>query len=134
MKQALIGRGWHFPPRLSPQSTIELTTAENEIQQAIMIILNTVPGERVMRPTFGSRLHELVFAPINHETAAQAVRFVQEALGMWEPRIEIHEINVDIQASYPEGHGFLPIEIHYTIKATRDKRSLVYPFYLLPQE
>lgn len=84
-----------------------------------------------MRPTFGCRLHELVFAPNNSHTAAQARRYVEEALGMWEPRANV--IQVDVNPDPVENNRLL-IEIVYEIKATHDRRSLVYPFYLIPME
>jgi phage baseplate assembly protein W len=131
MSTDIIGRGWAFPPRIGPQGTILLTHDRNEIEQAIFIILTTTPGQRVMRPTFGSRLQELVFAPNNGQTAAQAIRHVEEALGMWEPRIRL--IKVD---AYPDRQkaNQLIIEIEFEVKATHDRRSLVYPFYLIPEE
>ena len=127
----LIGRGWAFPPQIGTQGGISLTRPQNEIEQAMLIILGTAPGERVMRPTFGCRLHELLFAPNNARTAAQARRYVSEALGMWEPRIRLDEVSV-----YPDaenGH-VLVIEVTYTIKNTLDRRTLVHPFYLIPEE
>jgi len=74
MPQEIIGRGWAFPPRIGPQGGIALTHERNEIDQAIHIILSTSPGERVMRPTFGCRLHDIVFDPNNSHTAARARR------------------------------------------------------------
>ena len=108
-----------------------MTHARNELTQAIYIILSTSPGQRVMRPTFGCRLHELVFAPNNSHTAAQARRYVEEALGMWEPRINV--LNV-VVAPDPKENNRLLIEIEYEAKATHDRRSLVHPFYLIPEE
>ena len=74
MNNPIIGRGWHFPPVLDERGTVALTGDENEIEQAIQIIMNTAPGQRVMRPEFGSRIHELVFAPNNATTAGLAIR------------------------------------------------------------
>ena len=110
---------------------IALTGERDEIEQAILIILGTPLGTRVMRPTFGSRLQELVFAPNNSQTAAQARRFVEEALGMWEPRIRVLEIAVHPHESYD---NCMVVQIAYQVKTTHDKRSLVYPFYLIPEE
>ena len=127
----IIGRGWSFPPRIGLQGGLSLTDERNEIDQSIIIILATVPGQRVMRPTFGCRIHELVFAPNNSQTAAQAERFVEEALGMWEPRILVRSVN-----AYPDPDmkSALLVEVQYEVKVTHDKRSLVYPFYLIPEE
>ena len=131
MNEEIVGRGWAFPLRIDSHGGLALTDRHNEIDQAIKIILSTSPGMRVMRPTFGCRLHELVFAPNNTQTIAQARRYVEEALGMWEPRIRV--TNVNIQPD-PEDHARLLIEIQYEVKATRDPRALVYPFYLIPEE
>ena len=127
----IIGSGWAFPPRVGPQGSLALTSDRNEVRQAIEIILRTAPGQRVMRPTFGCRLHELIFAPNNTPTAALARRYVEEALGMWEPRINV--ISVEARPD-PDNAACLLIEIEYEIKATHDRRSLVHPFYLLPEE
>lgn len=127
----IVGRGWAFPPKIGPQGGLALTTDRNEVRQAIEIILRTAPGQRVMRPTFGCRLHELIFAPNNTHTAALARRYVEEALGMWEPRINV--ISVETRPD-SDNAACLLIEIEYEIKATHDRRSLVHPFYLLPEE
>lgn len=131
MAEDFVGRGWAFPPRIDAQGGMALTSEISEIDQAIGIILTTSLGQRVMRPTFGSRLHELVFAPNNAETAARARRFVEQALGRWEPRIRVVEIETGPD---PDADNRLLIKIEYEIKATHDRRSLVHPFYLLPEE
>ena len=132
MKQnMMIGTGWAFPPGVNKQGGMALASGRSEIEQAIQIILMTTPGQRLMRPNFGSRLTELVFAPNNSQTAVLAQRFVQAALGMWEPRITVNDVT-----AYPDPNRnqCLLIEIHYEIKKTQDKRSLVFPFYLIPGE
>jgi len=131
MSNEVVGRGWVFPPQIGPQGGLALTNDRNELEQSIQMILTTSPGQRVMRPTFGCRLHELVFAPNNNHTAIQARRFVEEALGMWEPRIRV--IRVEARPDSDE-HTRLMIEIEYQVKASHDRRSLVYPFYLIPEE
>jgi len=131
MAKEIIGRGWAFPPQVGQQGGLALTSDRNEIDQAIHIILTTSPGQRMMRPAFGCRLQELVFSPNNSLTAAQARRFVEEALGMWEPRIIVTQVEV-----HPDSNkdNCLQIEVEYEIKPTHDRRSLVYPFYLIPGE
>jgi phage baseplate assembly protein W len=131
MTNDIIGRGWAFPPRLDAQGGLALTSDRSELEQAVTVILTTAPGQRVMRPTFGCRLHELVFAPNNSQTAAQARRYVQDALGMWEPRMRV--MAVDVRPD-PDDASRLLIQIEYEVKATHDRRSLVHPFYLIPEE
>lgn len=133
LDETIVGRGWAFPPGVNARGVVALTNDRTELEQAIFIILSTPIGSRVMRPRFGSRLHELLFAPINVQTMSQARRYVEDALLMWEPRIQV--INVDVFAE-PEARGgaCLRIEIQYEVKASRDPRSLVHPFYLIPEE
>jgi len=127
----IIGRGWAFPPHLDHRGQIATVGGATEIEQAIRIILNTAPGQRVMRPEFGCRLHELVFAPNNNQTAGMAERFVRQALGRWEPRIAIESV---VAKPHPDSPAALLITVRYRIKATHSSRSLVYPFYLIPEE
>jgi phage baseplate assembly protein W len=101
------------------------------VRQSIRIIVMTVPGERVMRPEFGCRIHELIFHPANYQTAAIAERYVREALTRWEPRITIENIRV----TPGNGElGELTIEIDYKLKDHPDPRTFTYPFYLVPGE
>ncbi|MBE0481492.1 MAG: GPW/gp25 family protein [Dehalococcoidia bacterium] len=100
---------------------------EMDIDESIRIILSTARGERRMRPMFGSRCHELVFAPNNATTWGLMQQYVEEALGWWEPRIEV--LDIDAGAD-PTDASRLLVNIQYKVKATSDKRSLVYPFYL----
>lgn len=145
MFETIVGSGWSFPPRIGATGGLALTSEIFELEQAIRIILTTAPGERVMRPAFGCRLHELVFAPNNSQTHAEAKRFVEDALAMWEPRIRLLDITVRSnsslaislapQAPFTRGHAScLEIAIVYEVNATHDQRSLVYPFYLIPEE
>ncbi len=101
----------------------------NDIDQAISIILSTAIGQRVMRPTFGSRLHELVFAPANPSTWGLAELYVSEALTFWEPRIDVLDV---VAQTDPERREVLQIQIRYRVKSSHDERSLVYPFYRIP--
>lgn len=130
MANPIVGRGWHFPPQLDERGTMALTSDQDEIEQSIRIILGTVPGQRVMRPEFGCRIHELVFDPNSLDTAATARRYVAESLGRWEPRINLRQ--VDIRPD-PDEPSCLLISIQYQIEALHSNRSLVYPFYLIPQ-
>ncbi len=124
----LVGRGWAFPPQLDNRGGVALTTPENELQQSIYIILSTAPGERVMRPEFGCRIQDYIFAPANSGTAAAVEAEVRLALTRWEPRIELLDVTVSLNDT---ARGELIINIRYAVKATNDERSLVYPFYLM---
>jgi phage baseplate assembly protein W len=126
-----LGRGLAFPLQVNSQGAIALASGENDIEQAIHIILGTAPGERVMRPEFGCRAHELIFAPRDATTEGLMIYYVQQALGRWEPRIELSKIGV-VNGSEPD--GALLVEIEYHIKSTHDVRSIVYPFFIADEE
>jgi phage baseplate assembly protein W len=126
-----LGQGLAFPLHINARGEIALASPEKDIEQAIGIILSTRPGERVMRPEFGCRAHELLFEPLHSGTETLMQQYVAEALSMWEPRIDLDSVEVWVD---PEADGTLLVEIHYTIKATHDERSIVYPFFLVGQE
>jgi len=127
----ITGRGWSFPPRLSDRDQIQLVQDHADVRQAMYIIINTYPGERVMRPDFGCRIHELIFDPANDQTAAVAERYVREALMRWEPRVEIEDVIVKPGATE---RGELLIHIQYKLRDRHNARSLVFPYYLTPDE
>jgi uncharacterized protein len=131
MTNPIIGCGWRFPPQMDARGMIALATDVEEIEQAIHIILGTIPGQRVMRPEFGCRIHELVFAPNNTATVGLAIRYITEALGRWEPRIHVQQVTADTDVDDP---ACLILTVGYEIAASHNRRSLVYPFYLIPTE
>ena len=85
-----VGAGWAFPLATDATGGVALVVREREIEEAIRLILATAPGERPMRPEFGCRVHDHVFAPINASTAGAIASDVRYALEMWEPRITVH--------------------------------------------
>lgn len=126
-----LGRGLAFPLQYDPRGGIALASGEHDIEQAIKIILMTAPGERVMRPEFGCRIHELIFAPHDASTEGLVIHYVEQALERWEPRVDVQEVTISTD---PGRDGALLVEIKYRIKDTHDERSIIYPFYLTGEE
>jgi uncharacterized protein len=124
--RAFLGAGWAFPPRIEPTGTVAEAAYEDDIREAIRIILGTNPGERVMRPEFGAGLDEFLFEPVNIATTTRLQRQVREALVTWEPRIDVEDVTV------PQGAPpvVLLVELVYRVRATNARANLVYPFYL----
>jgi uncharacterized protein len=129
--KTFLGNGLHFPLRTNARGQLMLVTGSEDIEQAIGIILGTRPGERVMRPNFGCRAYELIFNPRSAETISLLQEYVNQALRMWEPRIEVQHVNVIADDIHD---GALLCEIEYLIKATHDIRSIVYPFFIEQEE
>lgn len=135
----ILGVGWNFPVRVDRRMPheysapfrgsggIAMSRHEEDIEQAIRIILSTAKGERRMRPTFGCDIHTLVFAPANESTFGLLRYYVEEALSFWEPRIEVREVLIAPDLS----EGRIDIMINYDVRATKDARTLVYPFYVI---
>jgi Bacteriophage baseplate protein W len=126
-QKAFLGVGLSFPPCLEAGGEIALVAYEEDIRQAIRIILGTNPGERVMRPDFGAGLNAFLFEPISFATMQRVKQRVEEALIDWEPRIEVEVVRVSNDRSEP---GKLLISIDYRVRATNTRANLVYPFYL----
>jgi phage baseplate assembly protein W len=126
-----LGSGWAFPVGVDARGRIGLAHRERDVEEAIYMILLTPKGQRVMRPDFGCRIHDLIFAPNDDTTIGLATYYVEEALGMWEPRIVVLKVTGE---SDPVDPARLLIEIQYEIRATSDSRTLVFPFYRIPGE
>jgi phage baseplate assembly protein W len=129
MTDQFIGRGWAFPVRVDATGGIALVSREQEIEEAIRLILGTSPGERPMRPEFGCRIHEYLFASADAETANAITREVRSALQRWEPRIDVTDVVVTFDGL---DHTLLYNDVRYSIRATNDRRNLVFPFYVIP--
>ncbi len=129
MSEEFIGRGWAFPLRTDTTGGIALVSREREIEEAIRLVLGTSPGERPMRPEFGCRIHEYVFASADGTTASAIAAEVRRALRRWEPRIEVEDVVVTFDTRNP---SVMYIDIRYSIMRTNNRRNLVFPFYLIP--
>jgi len=126
-RKAFLGRGWAMPVALDPRTGLVASAAyEQDIRQSILIILETAPGERVMRPNFGCGIHELVFAAVDSTTLQRIRSTVEEALRRCEARIDVLEVNVNEAATT---QGELLVEIEYRVRKTNQLGNLVYPFY-----
>ena len=129
MSDNLVGAGIAFPLRVDARGGLALSRANDDVDEAIRLIVGTAQGERPMRPEFGCGIHDYVFESIDSYTLGRIDYEVRVALDRWEPRIDI--VDVDFDTSEAE-QGKLVIEITYSLRATSHVRNLVYPFYLIP--
>ena len=120
MRKDFLGRGWRFPFGFdSASGGIGLSEYEQNIRECITIILGTKPGERQMMPEFGCRIHEVMYAPNTRATSVLVSHHVQQALGRWEPRIEV----IDVEA-WPDDGGTIRVQVNYRIRSTLSKQAL----------
>lgn len=127
MFKDFLGTGWKFPVNVNEAGNMEVSAIEKDIEEAIWIILSTAKGERMMRPDFGCGIFNFVFASMNTSTITMMEASVREALVLWEPRIDIS--NVDVKHDGEE-EGKLYISIDYRVKNTNNRFNLVFPFYM----
>jgi len=127
MKNLFLGNGLKFPFNLDKNGAVTLVSNEEKIRESIKIILNTAPGERVMRPEFGCGINEYVFSVINSSTLLQIENEIERALILYEPRILVKEVNSSTEES---SNGILNISIEYEVKSSNARHNMVYPFYL----
>ena len=111
--------------------SIALTDGVDDLDRSMRIVLMTAPGERVMRPTFGCTIWDLLFEPITPNLLGLIAQAVREAIGQWEPRVEVENVVPMIDEN---DDGLVRIGVVYRVKSTNDRRNLVYPFYVIPHD
>jgi uncharacterized protein len=122
----LLGRGVAWPVRPDARGALRPAAGADKVAQSIRIILETEPGERVMRPDFGCGLRRYLMMPNTVATRALIQRDVARALAAWEPRIELAAVQVEPG----DDPALVLIRVLYVHLADRRPGSLVYPFYL----
>jgi phage baseplate assembly protein W len=126
----ILGTGWKFPIRVNGRGGLSFSSGEQSVQEAIWIVLGTALGERHMLPQFGCGIHDAVFAPNNPTTRGDIAHQVQQALGQWEPRIDVLDVGAETDAAVS---NLILIRVAYRIRSTNSVQNLVYPFYIQQQ-
>ena len=122
-----MGKGLKFPLQIDPKTgKIAMVSEEEDIAEAIGIIINTIQGERVMRPDFGSNVLDYTFSAAS-DSLRQSLAFdLRAQLGYLEPRID----DIDVRCSdADEMEGAIVIEVGYRVRSTNNRYNRVYPFY-----
>ena len=121
-----LGRGWRFPV-CARNGRIDMAEYDEDVAEAIRIILLTNRGERWMRPEFGASLVDFMYEPVNTRTMEALRVRVTTALIDYEPRIDV--LRVDVKADLSEASK-VSIAMHYRVRATNTQANVVFPFYL----
>ncbi len=128
---SFVGRGIRFPLAINASGSFSFADAGESTDSSIRVVLSTAPGERVMRPGFGCRIWDLLFEPVNANTVGLMAEAVRDAIAQWEPRVDVEEVNV---VPDDDEQALVRIHVKYKMRATNDRRNLVYPFYVIPRE
>lgn len=117
--------------RVAATGGIEMVEEEASVRQAILLLLSTVPGERVMRPEYGCALERLIFSPNDDTTAGLALHYVRQALDRWEPRIDVLRLDAERDAADPTR---LDLLLEYRVRSTQREGRLAVPVRLAGEE
>jgi len=123
MAEAFLGTGWAFPIQADDTGGIRMRSREEDIREAIGVILGTRLGERAMRPEFGTALGDLVFDPNDANLAGRIEFLVRKALERWEPRIVLKEVR-----ALPARER-MEIDVRYIVRQTNREDNVVVPFF-----
>jgi phage baseplate assembly protein W len=127
LRRPFLGTGWKFPLQVTPRGAIAMSSEEQRIEESILLVLSTAPGERLMLPDFGCGIHDLVFAPNDTGTVSKVVDLVRRSLTKYEPRIDVLDINAETSSEQP---NLLLIRVDYRIRDNNSIKNLVYPFFI----
>lgn len=125
-----IGSGWSFPFAFEPTGMVAMASGTAKLEQAMRLILETYPGERPMRPRFGSTLRDYIYDGAGAGKTSEIADVVRDAIEQWEPRVDVAEVEVYPDEDQP---GLLYIDIRYVVPGTNSPRNLVFPFYTIPE-
>ena len=117
--------------QVSRTGGIAMVAEHASVRQAILLLLTTTPGERLMRPDYGCDLHRLVFAPNDATTHGLAIHYVRQALQRWEPRIDILRLDANSSEADP---GRMDILLEYRMRRTLHRDTLVVPVNLTRED
>lgn len=130
-EHSFLGNGWSFEVMPDPVTgRIRMCGGEEDIAQAVRLILNTKHGERVMRPDFGCRLCDFAFESFSQSVRSEMIEEIKSALTLHEPRISDIEVEIDDTADDTDSGGRVVLDISYVVRATNNPYNLVFPFYI----
>jgi len=128
-QKSFLGAGWSFPPEFSHANhQNSMVSNEKDVQQSLLILLGTTPGERVMHPLFGCGINKLVYEPVSESLFTQIKDLIENAILLFESRVQLNDIHIDYN---PKIEGVIYISLDYTIRIVNTRQNLVYPFYLI---
>lgn len=126
--KAFLGRGMKFPPEVDAATgRFKMAYYEEDIREAIYIILMTQKGERVMLSDFGCNIQDYIYQLPNTTYLNLLKVEVLDALTKWEPRISDIVIEIDTKQL---NDAKILLHITYVVKSTNSEENLVFPYYL----
>lgn len=117
----IYGKGMSFPPRIGADGRIAWSEGEENVREAIKVILLTDQRERLRLPNFGGSLSLYLFEP-NTLTTRQLIRDrITKELAQWEPRVAVEDVQVEADETDPQA---AVATIKYRLVATRKQETM----------
>lgn len=127
-ERAFLGRGWSFPPQFDKAAkAVVMLQEELDIESSLEILLSTRLGERVMQPTYGCNLDDMVFESMNLTMLTYLRDLIENAILYHEPRIKLDKLDID---TTNQNEGLLLIILYYMVRTTNSRYNYVYPYYI----
>jgi uncharacterized protein len=127
-ERAFLGRGWSFPPQFDRLAKgVAMLQDERDIESSLEILLSTRLGERVMQPTYGCNLDDVVFESMNLTLVTWLKDLIKNAILYHEARIDLEKLDIDTERQH---EGVLLIVLHYRVRTTNSRYNYVYPYYI----
>jgi phage baseplate assembly protein W len=121
-----LGTGWRFPILPDEAGRLGYAVGEQSIEHCLRALLLTGTGERVMRPQFGTRAQESVFAPASVQSLRDLENSIAEAVRTYEPRVELDEVRAEAD---PVDESRITVSVSYRVRRSNTKANLVFPYY-----
>jgi phage baseplate assembly protein W len=123
-----LGTGWSFPPSFDfGRRQAAMVSQDEDIEQSLVILLSTHPGERVMQPSYGCGLKRMVFEHMNQSALTEIKDLVEKAVLFFEVRITLNEVQIETSEMF---EGVLRLRLDYTVRTTNARANLVFPLYI----
>lgn len=130
-RRDVLGRGWAFPFHFEKTGRVAQAADVDLVKMAIRQIIGTRVGARIVFRTFGSRLRDLIFEPINDHVDVLVEHGVRDSLLRWERRTVPGPVVVD---KAERMSGRLDIGVTFRVTRTSTVENLVFPFFLSPSD
>jgi len=127
--KSFLGTGWAFPVSFDyPSSTVNMASEVEDIEQSLTILLNTRPGERVMRPDYGCGLQDLMFEPLSESLITYIKDLITKAILFHEPRVQLRNIDI-ITDPVAIQEDRVQINLDLVVRTTNSRYNYVFDFY-----
>jgi phage baseplate assembly protein W len=122
-----LGQGLGFPPRIGADGRLVWSAGEDNVREALRLILLTEPGERLMREEFGCGLHRYLLEPNTVATHQRIHDSIVRGIARWEPRVVVEEVAVVADAGQPRQ---VNVNIQFRLVATQATSQLGFSLQL----